>query len=97
LDGRGKPRLIAKTRKIVLVKFKDVTAKIAAAEGEGDLSVAHWKRVHRKFYAPFLSRWGVEDLDDARVVVEFFELVFSAPSAAAPTTATPARRRAPST
>ncbi len=87
LDGRRRPRLIVRTDKIVFFVFKNIPGHVAHAEGEGDLSVAHWKHVHRKMYSPFLARWGIERLDDARVVTEFFTLVFSA------TAEEPARRK----
>lgn len=86
LDGRRHPRLIVRTDKVVLSIFKNIPKYVARAEGEGDLSVAHWKRVHRKAYSPFIARWGIERLDDARVVTEIFTLVFSV------TAAEPARR-----
>jgi 5-formyltetrahydrofolate cyclo-ligase len=76
LDGRGRPRLINRTKKILVFVFKNVPARIARAEGEGDRSIAHWKRVHRRAYAPFLRRWGISDLDTAEVVTEFFDVVF---------------------
>lgn len=81
LDSRRHPRLIVRTDKVVLSIFKNIPKYVARAEGEGDLSVAHWKRVHRKAYSPFLARWGIERLDDARVVTEFFTLIYSAAAA----------------
>ena len=76
LDSSGTPRCILKTEKIVVNKFKDVPEEIAVAEGEGDLSLAYWKRVHSELYMPFLKTWGVENLDEAWVLTEFFSIVY---------------------
>jgi len=79
LDSKDEPRCILRTERIALNKFKDVPAEIAAAEAEGDLSLEHWKRTHAKFYAPFLSTWGLSDINEATVVTEFFKIVFRYP------------------
>lgn len=75
LDGQSRPRAILRTEKVVVHKFKDVPPEIAVAEGEGDLSLAYWRRVHAELYAPHLAAWGVADLNEAHVVTEFFTLV----------------------
>lgn len=75
LDSKEDPRCIVRTVRVVFNRFKDIPAEIAMAEGEGDCSVAYWKRVHAELYTPFLAQWGVTDLDEAEVVTEFFEMV----------------------
>lgn len=75
LDGKSRPRLILRTERVVRFRFKDVPPTLAAAEGEGDMSVAAWKRIHRAAYAPFLARWGIDDLDEAEVIAEHFALL----------------------
>jgi len=77
LDSDGKPKCILQTHEIVTNKFKDIPAAIAEAEGEGDLSVEYWKRIHADLYATFLKAWGVLDLDEATVITEFFTIVYS--------------------
>lgn len=76
LDGKGEPRCILLTEKVVMHKFKDVPEEIALAEGEGDRSLAYWKRVHAELYLPYLKDWGIRDLDEATVITEFFKIVF---------------------
>lgn len=77
LSSGGEPRCILRTVKIEMHRFQDVPVEIAVAEGEGDLSLAHWRRVHAASYTPHLEAWGVDDLDEATVVTEFFDVVFS--------------------
>nr|WP_277626196.1 ASCH domain-containing protein [Arsenicicoccus piscis] len=75
LDGNGRPRLILRTDRVETHRFLDVPERIAIAEGEGDLSLAYWRRAHAQHYAPHLQEWGLRDINDATVVTEFFTLV----------------------
>ena len=75
LNSRSEPSCILLTEKVVTNKFKDVPIEIALAEGESDLSLDHWKTVHKSAYSPFLSKWGIRHIDEATVVTEFFKIV----------------------
>lgn len=50
LDGRGEPACVIKTLALRLVRYDQVTAEMAAKEGEGDKSLAFWRRGHREFF-----------------------------------------------
>lgn len=76
LDSAGQPRCILRTERIVMNKFKDVPVEIAIAEGEGDLSLPYWRRVHSEIYSPYLTEWGVPDLQEATIITEFFTIVY---------------------
>jgi 5-formyltetrahydrofolate cyclo-ligase len=76
LNSKNEPSCILKTIKIVLNKFRDVTVEIAIAEGEGDLSLEYWRKVHEEIYAPNLSGWGVSNIEEATVITEFFEIIY---------------------
>ncbi len=76
LNSNDLPSCILRTQRVVMNKFKDVTGEIAIAEGEGDLSLDYWRKTHAEIYLPHLSSWGVEALDDATVITEYFELVY---------------------
>ncbi|PWH07401.1 hypothetical protein DEO23_01810 [Brachybacterium endophyticum] len=76
LGASGEPRSILRTESVETHAFRDVPERIAHAEGEGDRTLATWRRLHAEFYAPHLEAWGVEDLEQATVVTEFFALVF---------------------
>lgn len=51
LDGQGHPRALISTTDVRVVPFDEVDEEFARAEGEGDLSLAHWRRVHEEFFA----------------------------------------------
>lgn len=76
LASGGEPRCILRTIRVETHNFRDVPEEIAVAEGEGDLSVEYWKRVHAERYAPHLQEWGLLKIGDATVVTEFFQVVF---------------------
>jgi uncharacterized protein YhfF len=76
LNSHAQPSCILKTAKIEMNKFKDIPASIAIAEGEGDLSLDYWKRVHSELYSPLLKSWGISDINEATVITEFFEIVY---------------------
>jgi uncharacterized protein YhfF len=76
LDSKEKPRCIVKTIKVVTHAFKDVPEEVAKAEGEGDLSIDFWRKAHRDFFTPYLTDLGIENLDEAKIVTEFYQVVF---------------------
>lgn len=50
LDGRGEARCVIRTRALLLIRFCDVSAELAAKEGEGDKSLACWREGHQAFF-----------------------------------------------
>lgn len=78
LDSRDRPRFLLKTIRTELNLFGRIPKSVARAEGEGDLSVAYWKKAHARFFFPFLNDWGVDDIDKAVVITEHFEIVHRA-------------------
>lgn len=76
LNSAGLPSCILRTERIETHNFQEVPARIAMAEGEGDLSLEYWRRVHEELYRPFFKTWGLERIEDATVVTEFFRIVF---------------------
>lgn len=76
LNSKDEPSCILRTEKVVQNNFNDVPLEIAVAEGEGDLSLEYWRRVHKEIYSPHLSDWDLSNIEEATVVTEFFKLVF---------------------
>jgi hypothetical protein len=56
--------------------FDQVAVEFAAPEGEGDLSVAHWRGAHINYFKSQCKRWGQEWRDDRPIVCESFELAY---------------------
>lgn len=76
LNSNEEPSCILKTVDIKIHKFNEVPEEVAVAEGEGDLTLEYWRKVHSDLYTPFLKTWGLNDIHDATIITEFFEIVY---------------------
>lgn len=73
-DGAGRPRALICTTEVRTVPFGEVDEAHARAEGEGDLSLEHWRAVHRAFF----EAGGEPVSEDMPVVLETFRVVHQA-------------------
>jgi uncharacterized protein YhfF/ubiquinone/menaquinone biosynthesis C-methylase UbiE len=85
LDSHARPRCIVRVIRVEMHLFREVTEEIARAEGEGDLSLEYWRKAHQRLFSRFLEKLGITNLNEERIVVEFYELVYRERSAAAKT------------
>jgi 5-formyltetrahydrofolate cyclo-ligase len=76
LNSKNQPSCILRTDKVVTHAFKNVPSDVAIAEGEGDLSLDYWRKVHSEIWLPLINKWGVTDLENATVVTEFYTNVY---------------------
>lgn len=76
LDGSEKPLCVVETTEVRVLPFADVDAAFAFDEGEGDRSLAYWRRAHRRFFSETLP--GPFD-EKMQVVCERFRLVWPLP------------------
>ena len=72
----GEPVCIIETRGVPVVPFQEVRAEFAATEGEGDGSLAYWRRAHTAFFGRECERLGRPFSADAPVVCEEFAVVY---------------------
>lgn len=70
LDGSGRPAAVIETIEVTIRRFDDVDAEFAHAEGEGDRSLAHWRREHERYF-----RRNGGFAPDMQLVCERFRLV----------------------
>jgi len=77
-DSAGSARCVIRTSQVDLVAFDEVGEEFAAAEGEGDLSLKHWRDGHWHYFGLELADIGRSPEPDMPVVCERFELVFAA-------------------
>jgi uncharacterized protein YhfF len=75
VDGRGKPLAVIQTSGVSIVPFQEVTAEHAAAEGEGDLSLEYWRKVHWKVFSKECRGLNREPDPAMPVVCERFTLL----------------------
>ena len=78
LDGQGGAVCVIRTTRVYVVPFRDVSARHAAMEGEGGLSLEYWRTVHRRFFTGELAAIGQRFDEDMPVVCEEFERIWPA-------------------
>ena len=76
LDSRDNAVCIIKTTKVFVVPFNMVDQRHAWNEGEGDRSLAYWRKVHEEFFKKELKDAGLEFDDRMKVVCEEFIRVY---------------------
>lgn len=72
----GEPQCIVETTRVEIRPFKMVDADFAFTEGEGDKSLAYWRKVHWDFFEKECATIGKTPSEDMDVVLEYFELRF---------------------
>lgn len=78
-DWTGTPLCVIETTVVDVQPFEEVTEDFAAAEGEGDGSLRHWRAVHEEYFARVCERLGREPSADMEVVCERFQVLFARP------------------
>jgi uncharacterized protein YhfF len=77
LDGTGRPRALLRTTDVAVSAFDEVSADHARREGEGDLSLAYWRKAHQRFFTEYADHdRGFSPT--MPVVLQSFELLFLA-------------------
>lgn len=79
-DWQGTPRCVIETTGVHVTPFDQVDAAFAAAEGEGDGSLAHWRDAHWAYFGRVCASLGRAPSLRMPVVCERFRVVFSGPS-----------------
>ncbi|MCE0486053.1 ASCH domain-containing protein [Ornithinimicrobium sediminis] len=73
LDGQERPRVLIRITDVRVVRFADVDAEHARAEGEGDLSVEQWRQRHLGMLAAAAPAGHVDE--QMQVVLERFRVL----------------------
>jgi len=68
--NNGKEACIVRTMDYKVMKFNEMTEELAMLEGEGDLSLEYWKKIHYNFLKSNNSSFNEETL----IVFEIFEV-----------------------
>lgn len=76
LDSKDQAVCIIKVTKVYVVPFHEVTANHAYKEGEGDRSLAYWRKVHEEVFRPWYEEAGLTFNGQSLMVCEEFEVVY---------------------
>ena len=75
-DWAGTPLGVIETIGVAVVPYAAVSAEFAATEGEGDGSLAYWRRAHWAYFGRECARIGRTPSFDMPVACERFELIY---------------------
>lgn len=78
LDWNQNPVCIIRLTRLDFCKFKDVSARFAYQEGEGDRSYEWWYKTHLKFFSDYATELSVTFNEESELVLEYFEKVYPA-------------------
>jgi len=75
LDGQGEPICIIQTTEVTIKPFSEVDPQFAFEEGEGDRSLAYWRKAHWDFFEPYCTKMGWTLSEEMPLVCERFRVV----------------------
>ncbi len=76
LDANDQAVCIIKTTRVYITTFREVSEEHAYKEGEGDRSLAYWRKVHKEFFTEELASIDRKFDEEMQLVCEEFELVW---------------------
>lgn len=76
LDGSDVPRAVLYLESVSIVPFDEVTAAFAFLEGEGDRTLAYWRRVHEGFFRRAYASAGLSFHAQMLCVCEMFSVEY---------------------
>lgn len=74
-DWSGQPKALVELVSVTLCPFDEIDAAFAAEEGEGDGSLAWWRKAHKAFFEREMKAEGREFDEHATLVLERFRVV----------------------
>jgi uncharacterized protein YhfF len=78
-DFAGAPQCIIQTTDVQVMPYDQVDAQFAFEEGEGDRSLAYWRRAHWDFFSECCQALDMTPTLDMPVVCERFRVVYLEP------------------
>ncbi|KPM31961.1 Hypothetical protein I595_1609 [Croceitalea dokdonensis DOKDO 023] len=75
-DWDGNAKCLVRTTSVKMLPYFSIHEEHARLEGEGDKSLAYWKKVHWDYYTRELAEFNRRPLESMIVVFERFQKVF---------------------
>ena len=72
----GEPVCIVKTTDVQIKAFNEVDKQHAYREGEGDRSLAYWRKIHWEVFSRYCAKMNREPEETMPLVCEKFEVIF---------------------
>ncbi len=74
-DGFGYPQCAIQTERVEYLRFADIGAEHAWAEGEGDRTLESWREGHRAYFHREAAQLGLTFTEDVQVFFEHFRVL----------------------
>lgn len=74
-DGFGYPQCAIRTERVERLRFRDVGAEHAWAEGEGDRTLEDWREGHVRYFRREAAQHGLTFTEDVEVFFEHFRVL----------------------
>lgn len=75
-NWNGEAQCVIRNTQVTQKPYNQVSAEFAYKEGEGDLSLEYWRRVHHDYFTHELEAIGETFHEDMVLVCEEFEVVY---------------------
>lgn len=75
LNSMDEPVCMIRTSDVKIMPMNEVPPEFSFAEGEGDRSYDHWRKVHIEFFTNELKEVGRKFSEEILLVCEYFELI----------------------
>jgi uncharacterized protein YhfF len=75
VDHSGTPSIVTRIVSVAIIPYSEVTADYAAIEGEGDGSLAYWRKAHWDYFSRECARIGRVPSEDMLVACCVFEVL----------------------
>lgn len=76
VNSGNQPLCMIRNTTVEVLAYKDVTVEQAFKEGEGDRSLAYWRKVHWEFFTAAYAKERLEFTEDRRIIYETFQVVY---------------------
>lgn len=76
LNSQDQPLCIIEVTEVYVCRFKSVDEEFARAEGQGDLSLPHWREINKNFFSRVLPKIGKEFSEDMPLVCGLFKVIY---------------------
>jgi uncharacterized protein YhfF len=74
-NWNNEPLCIIEVWKIKVLPFNEVNESFAIEEGEGDLSLKYWHKVHWEFFSQECQSLGKQPSENMPIVLQWFKVV----------------------
>ena len=75
-NWNGSAKAVIEIIKMEQIPYKQITDEFAEIEGEGDKSLAYWKRVHEAYYKREIEPHGDKFDENMILVCEYFKTIY---------------------